>query len=207
MNSARTGSRLSGTLSTFPKELLPGHSTRIVKTAPSLTGAAARLWKWTACGEETTMTLCISRLKIQCARGRRKRLVTSPCWTRSKTSRRKREFFPRKREIPPCTTRSRRLNRWEQVLRNHGRLRPGSRAARTPRKRTLAGAGTLLRFMKHLEDAIKGVSSRASEALGESEETSCWHPAIPAVTDDAGRSFITHGAGKQSCTHDGGLGS
>ena len=36
--------------------------------------------------------------------------------------------------------------------------------------------------------AIKGVSSRASEALGESEETSCWHPAVPAVTDYAVRS-------------------
>ena len=43
--------------------------------------------------------------------------------------------------------------------------------------------------MKYLEDAIKGVGSRASEALGESEETSCWHPAVPAVTDDAGRSI------------------
>ena len=81
------------------------------------------------------------------------------------------------------------LSKEEKVLRNPGRLRPGSRAARTPRKRTQAGAGSLLRLMKYLEDAIKGVSSRASEALGESEETSCWHPAVHAATDDAGRSI------------------
>ena len=100
---------------------------------------------------------------------------------------------------------ARRLTMCEKVLRNPGRLRPGSRAARTPRKRTQAGAGTLLRLMKYLEDAIKGVSSRASEALGESEETSCWHPAVPAVPEDAGRSIHDPiEQEKTSCRHGGG---
>ena len=40
------------------------------------------------------------------------------------------------------------LSKEDKVLRNPGRLRPGSRAARTPRKRTQAGAETLLRLMK-----------------------------------------------------------
>ena len=33
------------------------------------------------------------------------------------------------------------------------------------------------------------MSSRTSEALGASEETSCWHPTDHAVTDDALRSL------------------
>ena len=114
------------------------------------------------------------------------------------------EALSRRRQIALSATSSRRLSRWEQALGNPSRGRPSSRTARTPRKRTQAGAATLLRQMKNLESAIKGVNSHTSKALGEIKQTSCWHHAL---TDDAGRPLqYPNGSGQQSCRHGGGEG-
>ena len=56
--------------------------------------------------------------------------------------------------------------------------------------------------MKNLEGAINGVNLHTCKALGEIKQTSCWHPSVHALTDDAGRPLqYPNRAGQQSCRH------